>query len=648
MATPIVAGNAMLVRDYFMQGFYPTGAKVLTNAFSPSAALVKAVLINGAQPLIAAQNDDAFGTIVPLKEFDNNQGYGRIQLNASLRLASSANSPKTFVQDATAANALAQASSKTFTFKIDTAGCGATDFTMTLVWTDPAGQTTSPACTKCVFNDLDLTAVRSTSAGTTIFANGNNAKDTLNNAEKIRIANPTQGETITATVNARSLGWGTSQKYAFVASGCIASSAPAPAPAPVVTTSAPTPALRATAKPTSAPTKTAPVVAPLVCAKGTYRQSAGSTSCAICPAGKYTAVTGTVGACFDCAAGKALYDTATSASLHDAESDCFVCGSGSYAATAGTTACWACVMGKYLPDQMLIASLHDSESDCITCAAGKYSDKWAVASCTDCAANSYLSDAATNPASHDQATDCFACATGSTSVSGSTTCTVTTPPSNSNGCLAGTYKPSGTNSCSVCSSGKYSAAGATSCTNCAIGKYIYDDALTVASHNEVGDCLTCVAGTFATTAGSKMCTACNPGKFLADPATSPTLHTAESQCTICGAGKYSDKYEAAACLSCPAGTLNSDAGTTTVLHDNVADCLACSVGKYSAGQGSTTCLVCGSGKYSALTKKVSCDACVAGRYLADNAISVVNHDSAGDCLVCPKGKRSSAGSATCV
>ena len=28
MATPVTSGSAALVRDYFMQGFYPTGTKV--------------------------------------------------------------------------------------------------------------------------------------------------------------------------------------------------------------------------------------------------------------------------------------------------------------------------------------------------------------------------------------------------------------------------------------------------------------------------------------------------------------------------------------------------------------------------------------------------------------------------------------------
>eukprot|EP00884_Botryococcus_braunii_P006262 jgi/Botrbrau1/15637/Bobra.4_1s0022.1 len=48
MATPVVAGSAVLVRQYFEQGFYPTGTPMAANSFSPGGALVKAVLIGGA------------------------------------------------------------------------------------------------------------------------------------------------------------------------------------------------------------------------------------------------------------------------------------------------------------------------------------------------------------------------------------------------------------------------------------------------------------------------------------------------------------------------------------------------------------------------------------------------------------------------
>ena len=45
MATPIAAGNAALVQQYFQEGWYPTGVKTPTNSMQPSGALIKAVLL---------------------------------------------------------------------------------------------------------------------------------------------------------------------------------------------------------------------------------------------------------------------------------------------------------------------------------------------------------------------------------------------------------------------------------------------------------------------------------------------------------------------------------------------------------------------------------------------------------------------------
>lgn len=47
MATPVIAGSAILVRQYFTDGYYPTGQKIAADAFTPSSALIKAVMISG-------------------------------------------------------------------------------------------------------------------------------------------------------------------------------------------------------------------------------------------------------------------------------------------------------------------------------------------------------------------------------------------------------------------------------------------------------------------------------------------------------------------------------------------------------------------------------------------------------------------------
>ena len=45
MAAPVVAGAVALLRQYFVQGFYPTGVAAAASGFTPSGPLLKAVLL---------------------------------------------------------------------------------------------------------------------------------------------------------------------------------------------------------------------------------------------------------------------------------------------------------------------------------------------------------------------------------------------------------------------------------------------------------------------------------------------------------------------------------------------------------------------------------------------------------------------------
>ena len=51
MATPLIAGSAALVREYFEKGFYPSGSRQGGDGFKPMGSLVKAVLIHSAQDI---------------------------------------------------------------------------------------------------------------------------------------------------------------------------------------------------------------------------------------------------------------------------------------------------------------------------------------------------------------------------------------------------------------------------------------------------------------------------------------------------------------------------------------------------------------------------------------------------------------------
>jgi hypothetical protein len=45
MATPIVAGSLLLIRQYFAEGWYPAGVPNSFNSHTPSGPLMKAVLL---------------------------------------------------------------------------------------------------------------------------------------------------------------------------------------------------------------------------------------------------------------------------------------------------------------------------------------------------------------------------------------------------------------------------------------------------------------------------------------------------------------------------------------------------------------------------------------------------------------------------
>lgn len=69
MSTPVVAGNGAMARQYFRDGWYNTGSQNLTSGFEPSAALLKAVLINSATAMsFAGVNPEASSLDVTLTD----------------------------------------------------------------------------------------------------------------------------------------------------------------------------------------------------------------------------------------------------------------------------------------------------------------------------------------------------------------------------------------------------------------------------------------------------------------------------------------------------------------------------------------------------------------------------------------------------
>lgn len=138
-SSPMAAGMAALVRDYFARGHHPTGQPVASNAMPHvSAALVKAVLINGCVAMTGASAQPP----------SRDQGWGRIDLSSVLPLTNATHD--LLVEDgATPFHSSAAPPYRTYLNVTDTD----TPLKATLVWSD------YPAATgagKQLVNDLDL------------------------------------------------------------------------------------------------------------------------------------------------------------------------------------------------------------------------------------------------------------------------------------------------------------------------------------------------------------------------------------------------------------------------------------------------------------------------------------------------------------
>ena len=234
MATPVVAGLATLIRQYFMEGWYPSGLKTATDQFAPSGALLKAMLINSAVRMHQYTNSSTGATILQLGlPPDNYQGFGRPQLSRVLRLGKGPEQPGLFAVDSRPV-ATAVVHTYKFTVPSDYHAPPATPLTgpnqvkdafeVTLTWTDP-DSTASAAVV--VLHDLDLVASLD-SAGLPVrklYPNNRAAPDNVNIIEKIRIARPSPGDVITVNVTGKSVTTTAFQEYALVASGPLIAAA---------------------------------------------------------------------------------------------------------------------------------------------------------------------------------------------------------------------------------------------------------------------------------------------------------------------------------------------------------------------------------------------------------------------------------------
>lgn len=206
MASPAAAGLAALVRQYFMEGWYPSGAPQAGDILQPSGALVKVALLNSTTDMTGV-------SAIP----DDCQGWGRIQLDRVLHF--SGGDRKLWIQDHDVG--FPQGSSGeliSWSFEVTDS---AEPLRVTLGWTDFPS---TPAASVDLVNDLDLEV---TGPGGlwlgNVFSGGfsvtGGSADRLNTVEQVYLETPTPG-TYTVSVRSFTVPMGP-QAFAVVGSGSL-------------------------------------------------------------------------------------------------------------------------------------------------------------------------------------------------------------------------------------------------------------------------------------------------------------------------------------------------------------------------------------------------------------------------------------------
>ncbi|MBL4699114.1 MAG: S8 family serine peptidase, partial [Phycisphaerales bacterium] len=212
MAAPAIAGTAALTRQYFEDGYYPSGAAESDDGFTPSGTLIKATLLNSAVNMTG------------INGFPSNQeGWGRVLLDNALHFVG--DSSNLIIRDVR--NAGNDAMSTNDEFEINfTVNSISEPLKVTLVWHDPAS---TPNSNFAPVNNLDLEMVipggniilgNNITNGTSNFGG---SPDEINNVEMVMLPATPAGD-YTVRVKGTAINQGP-QGYAIVITGDVTASA---------------------------------------------------------------------------------------------------------------------------------------------------------------------------------------------------------------------------------------------------------------------------------------------------------------------------------------------------------------------------------------------------------------------------------------
>lgn len=234
MASPTMTGNALLVRQFFADGFYPRGEANAADAYNPSGMALKATLLNGTNTI--NDNWPSTGT-----------GWGRAWLDGNLwfkgTMTGGDDSRRLRLFERTNNSGLVTGQANEYTIANVAPGI---ELRATLAWFDVDAV---PGAASTLVNNLDLEVV---APDGTVY-NGNvltagvstpgGTADAKNTVEQVRFATPIAGKYTFRVKGAAIPGSGAEgsdrQGYALAVSGAFAIPDPAAFPAPSAVTATP-------------------------------------------------------------------------------------------------------------------------------------------------------------------------------------------------------------------------------------------------------------------------------------------------------------------------------------------------------------------------------------------------------------------------
>ena len=221
MSTPLVAGAMEYIRQYFVQGYYPSGALVAGDAFAkvPEALLRGVVLASSRHIAGKVQNDGAMQDL-PISYPNYAIGFGMPVIDRALFMQGYTGAFANGLQVTKPSPNLPSFASGASIAHLYQFRCGA--FTsdksvhIVLTWTDPAG---NPVAMNQIVNDLDLVVITGTPAVQRL-GNNDDFPDTANTVEKITLPSCDQDQVVNVAVNPGRVV--AAQPYALVINGNVA------------------------------------------------------------------------------------------------------------------------------------------------------------------------------------------------------------------------------------------------------------------------------------------------------------------------------------------------------------------------------------------------------------------------------------------